>query len=42
MLHKLGGQDKVQHPVVGMNLCGGRVGLFIAVGIAYFLAANWD
>ena len=40
MLDKLGSQAQVQRPVVGMNLWVGRVGLFIAVGVAYFLAAR--
>ena len=40
MLHKLGSQDMVRHPVVGMHPWVGRVGLFIAVGVTYFLAAR--
>src|SRR5512145_2218696 len=40
MLDKLGSETQVQRPVVGMNLWVGRVGLFIAVGVAYFLAAR--
>jgi PAS domain S-box-containing protein len=40
MLDNLGSQVQVQRPVVGMDLWVGRVGLFIAVGIAYFLAAQ--
>ena len=40
MLDKLGSQAQVQRPVVGMTLWVGRVGLFIAVGVAYFLAAR--
>jgi integral membrane sensor domain MASE1 len=40
MLDKLGSQAQVQRPVVGMSLWVGRVGLFIAVGVAYFLTAQ--
>src|SRR5262245_3959351 len=40
MLHKLGSQAQVQRPAARMNFWLGRVGLFIAVGVAYFLAAQ--
>ena len=39
MLDKLGSHAQVQRLVVGVNLWVGRVGLLIAVGAAYFLAA---
>ena len=40
MLHKLGSQAQVQRPIAGMSLWVRQVGLFIAVGVAYFLAAR--
>jgi PAS domain S-box-containing protein len=40
MLDKPGSQAQVQRPAVGLNLWVGRVGVFIAVGVAYFLAAQ--
>src|SRR5262245_19827064 len=40
MLHSLGSPAQVQRPVAGMNFWVGRVGLFIAVSVAYFLPAQ--
>ena len=40
MQHKLGNHAQVQRSVDGMNLWLGRAGLSIAVGVAYFLAAQ--
>jgi|KBSSwiStaDraftv2_1062776.scaffolds.fasta_scaffold1200503_1 hypothetical protein len=40
MLDKLASQARVGRPVVELNPWLGRVGLFIAVGVAYFLAAQ--
>jgi PAS domain S-box-containing protein len=40
MLDKLGSQARLERPVVEMNPWLGRVGLFIAVGVGYFLAAQ--
>ena len=40
MLHKLGSQRQVPHPIAGINLWVGWVCVSIAVGVAYFLAAR--
>jgi PAS domain S-box-containing protein len=40
MLHKLDTQGRFQRSVVGMKFSVSRVGLSIAVGLAYFLAAQ--
>ena len=40
MLQKLGKQAQLQRSVVGMKLWVGWVGLSVAVGVAYFLAAQ--
>ena len=40
MLHKLENRAEVEHSSVGMKLWLGGVGLSIAVGLAYFLAAQ--
>ena len=40
MLDKLGSQAQAQRPVAGMSLWVPWVGLFIAVGITYFVAGR--